>query len=90
VTFPWLSPRAAVADRSDHRLAATRRELRERSAMLARLGMSPEDATARLCARMAWEFDPCTSTPGSHQRPAELSDEAIGALVREVYASKRF
>lgn len=92
-TFPWLdhTPSAVPAGHGpDRRLAAAQRELRERSALLARLGMSAEDATARLCSRVAWEFDPSSTHRGWHVRPDGLSDEAVGALVREVYASKRF
>lgn len=89
-TFPWLDPTAPAASGPDRRLAAAQRELRERSALLARLGMSADDAAARLCARIAWEFDPSSTRGGCHLRPDGLSDEAVKALVREVYASKRF
>ena len=84
MTFSWQQPSAPIHDGADRRLAACQRELRERSAMLARLGMSVADATSRLSARIAWEFD------GASGRPEGLSDAAIAGLVAEVYASKRF
>lgn len=90
MTFPWLQPSAPVADGPAHRLAAAQRELRERSALLARLGLSVADATARLSARVAWDYDPGSPAGGRHVRPAELSDVAIAKLVADVYASKRY
>jgi len=86
VSFPWLdshldgSPAGAAA-----RLDQARRELRERAALLARLGFTAPGATARLQARVAWDFDPPARTGGPHRRPQDLSDAAIAALVTEVY-----
>ncbi len=79
-----------MANGPARRLSAAQRELRERSALLARLGMSVADATARLCARVAWEFDPPAGSSGNHLRPPALSDAAVAALVAEVFASKRY
>ena len=90
MTFPWLEPPAPVADGAARRLAAIQRELRERSALLARLGMSQAEAAARLSARVAWEYTPASGHGGHHVRPEGLSDQDITALVGEVYASKRF
>ena len=90
MSFPWLQPTAPVADGPARRLSAAQRELRERAALLARLGLSVADATARLCARVAWDFDPPSTGGGTHVRPPGLSDGAVAALVAEVYASKRF
>lgn len=90
MSFPWLETSAPASDGPARRLLAAQRELRERSALLARLGTPVADATARLCARVAWEFEPPSAHGGGHVRPAGLDDAAIAALVAEVYASKRF
>lgn len=90
VTFPWLDRTRTASDGAARRLAASQRELRERSALLARLGLSEADCAARLAARVAWEFEPSSTHGGHHARPAGLGDQDIAALVREVYASKRY
>jgi hypothetical protein len=83
--FPWLKPNVTgSADGAARREAALVRELAHRAALLYRLGFAPSKATQRLCAEVAWEFDP----PGSsspHRRPSAVSDVAIGAIVKDVY-----
>ena len=86
MSFPWLdsdlhgSPAGAAA-----RLDQATRELRERAALLARLGFSSAAATGRLQAQVAWDFDPSSRAGGAHRRPDGLSEAAIAALVTEVY-----
>ncbi|MBE7451536.1 MAG: hypothetical protein HS111_22375 [Kofleriaceae bacterium] len=87
MSFPWLdsnltgSPRGAA-----HRLAQATRDLHDRAALFARLGVPAAEATRRLQARVAWDFDPSSRHGGPHLRPAGLSDAAIAQLVGETYA----
>ncbi|MDX2089004.1 MAG: hypothetical protein SFX73_14200 [Kofleriaceae bacterium] len=82
MSFPWLSrtqPSAGGADRRD-KVAAD--ELASRAGLLFRLGYSEAEATQRLIAHVAWEYD----QPQSHyKRPDGLSDQAIATLVTETY-----
>lgn len=78
--FAWEQP--ARTSNAAHRTEVARAELVTRAALLYRLGFSAADATARLVARTAWEFEP------AHRRPPALSDQAIGKLVAETYARK--
>ena len=64
-------------------LANIRSYVRDRAALFYRLGYSAEVATSRLCARIAWEYDP--SSKHAHRRPNGLSDAAIAEAVRETY-----
>ena len=87
MSFEWL-------DRTPHRSngAALRAkvaiaELADRAGTMYRLGFSRETATARLAARVAWEFDP-PSKRGPHRRPDALSDAAIAKIVAETYARR--
>jgi len=70
---------------ADRRLAEALRELRERAALLARLGYPAAAAVARLQARVVWDFDPPAKHGGPHVRPTGLSDAAIAQLVTETY-----
>ena len=65
----------------ERRLAMYRTELAERAALLQRLGHSAEQATARLRANVAWDFD-------VEARPESLGDEAIAEIVRLAYARR--
>lgn len=62
-------------------------ELANRAGTLYRLGFSEKEAVARLCARMAWEYDP-PSKQGPHRRPDALSDKAIAKIVADTYARR--
>ena len=64
-------------------------ELAHRAGTLYRLGFSEADAVKRLCARMAWEYEPA-SKPGAghHRRPDALSDQAIAKIVKDTYARR--
>ena len=80
MSFSWESrtpPRAQGADRRDQ-VAAD--ELASRAALLYRLGFSEADATQRLIQRCEWENE--------GTRPAALSDQAIGTIVRDTFARK--
>jgi hypothetical protein len=90
--FPWLPDTHRPHARGHgaaRRLEAARRELTARAGVYYRLGFTATAAAARLSASIAWEFDPA-SPPGrgAHLRPAELSDDAIAALVRDAYARR--
>ena len=64
-------------------------ELANRAGTMYRLGFPEKDAVARLCARIAWEYDP-PSKPGHgwHRRPDALSDKAIAKIVADTYARR--
>jgi hypothetical protein len=86
MAFSWL-------DRTDRPHAAPRgtevaeSEVATRAALLYRLGYTAEAATARLVARVAWEFEP-TSKNAPDRRPESLSDAAIAKIVTETYARR--
>jgi len=75
-------------DGSKLRAKVAAEELANRAATLFRLGFSQDDATARLVARVAWEFDPSSRHGGPHKRPEALSDAAIAKIVGETYARR--
>ncbi|MBP6631641.1 MAG: hypothetical protein KBG28_28720 [Kofleriaceae bacterium] len=88
MSFPWLdAQRTGSADGAARRADALRRDLAHRAALHYRLGASAADATRRLCANLAWEFEP-SARAGAHQRPAALSDAAVAELVAAVYARR--
>ncbi len=78
MSFPWLDSAPRIDGSARHATVATE-ELSHRAALFYRLGYSEADATARLTARIAWEYD---------KRPTGLSDEAIAKLVHETYARR--
>jgi len=87
MSFPWLSctpPRPGGADR---RTTVAVAELASRAGVLYRLGFSQADATRRLAATVAWEYDPA-SKHGAHHRPAALSDQAIAKIVSDTFARR--
>lgn len=81
-SFPWLSPTQQKHDNRRDRVAAD--ELATRAALLYRLGYTAKAATERLCARMAWEFDPACGG----KRPTALSDAAVAKIVADTYARR--
>jgi hypothetical protein len=82
MSFPWLSRTNSVAGGADRRDKVAADELASRAGLLFRLGYSEADATKRLIAHIAWEYD----QPQSHyKRPETLSDQAIAKLVAETY-----
>ena len=88
MSFPWLDCTPPRSDGSDRRSKVAAEELAHRAALFYSLGFSENQATARLTARIAWEFDPGARTGGHHTRPAGLSDEAIAKIVRDTYARR--
>jgi hypothetical protein len=87
MSFPWLNTTPASANGAERRTRVATEELQTRAALFYRLGVSVEEATARLAARVAWEYDP-PSKSGAHARPEALSDGAIAVLVAATYARR--
>jgi hypothetical protein len=82
--FPWLQctpPREGGADR---RAKAAAAELTSRAGVLYRLGFSKADATRRLVAAVAWEYDSGGKQP-LVRRPEVLSDAAIERIVSDAF-----
>jgi len=87
--FEWMECTPGKKNGSKLRADVAASELANRAATLYRLGFSQQEATARLCARTAWEYDPCSKSGGGcHQRPDALSDAAIGKIVADTYARR--
>jgi len=86
MSFPWLDPTPPRKTGADQRAKVACAELAAQAGLLYRLGFSEAEATKRLCARVAWEFD--QPQTGAHTRHASLSDAAIGTIVAETYARK--
>jgi hypothetical protein len=90
VSFPWLeTPNASGAGSAkgaSTRLDHATRDLRDRAAMLARLGFTAAECTRRLQARVAWDYEPASRHSGAHARPDGLSDAAIAQLVTDTFA----
>lgn len=86
MSFPWLDTTPPRATGADQRAKVACAELTAQAGLLYRLGFSEADATKRLCARVAWEYD--QPQTGAHTRHASLSDAAIGKIVAETYARK--
>jgi hypothetical protein len=87
--FAWRAsptgPAPGPADGAERRARVALAELAHRAGLFFRLGFTQAEATARLVARTAWEYDPAG---GAHRRPAALSDQAIAKLVAETYARR--
>lgn len=86
-SFPWLDRTPPRTDGTARRASVSTAELAHRAALFFRLGFSEAQATERLVARVAWEFDP-PSKSGFHRRPDALSDQAIAQIVKDTYARK--
>jgi len=87
MSFPWLHSTPPRGDGAERRARVAVAELASRAGLMFRLGFSEAAATQRLCARVAWEFDP-PSLRGPHHRPAALSDAAIAKIVADTYARR--
>lgn len=87
MSFEWLDSTPPRSDGPNQRAKVAAAELANRAGTMYRLGFSQADATSRLCARIAWEFDP-PSKSSKLQRPTELSDEAIKKIVADTYARR--
>jgi hypothetical protein len=88
MSFPWLECTPPGRNGSKQRADVAAAELADRAATLFRLGFTKEQATARLCERIAWEFDPPAKSTSHHKRPDSLSDQAIGKIVAATYARR--
>jgi len=87
MSFEWLDSTPARSDGNEKRAKVAAEELANRAGTMFRLGFSQSEATKRLCARIAWEFEP-TSKYASQTRPTALSDEAISKIVADTYARR--
>jgi len=87
MSFPWLECTPPRPRGPELRTQVAAAELASRAGLLYRLGFSVADATRRLTARVAWEFDPA-SKRGAHRRPAGLSDAAVAKIVSDTYARR--
>jgi hypothetical protein len=85
--FPWLECTPPRSDGAERRAKVAADELAHRAGLLYRLGFSEAAATARLTARIAWEYDP-SSKAGAHRRHASLSNQAIAKIVADTYARR--
>ena len=88
MSFPWLACTPGRPDGSRRRTQVATAELADRAGTLFRLGFSQQAATARLVARVAWEYDPPSHHGGPHRRPDELSDAAVAKIVADTYARR--
>ena len=87
--FEWMDCTPAKRNGPKLRADVAATELANRAGTLYRLGYSEKEAVARLCARTAWEYDPCsTKGAGCHSRPDAISDAAIAKIVADTYARR--
>jgi hypothetical protein len=85
--FPWLHCTPPRPDGADRRAKVATAELASRAGVLYRLGFSQADATRRLAAGIAWEYD-TGSAHAAFRRPAALSDQAIAKIVSDTFARR--
>lgn len=88
MSFPWLDRTHGRPNGYKQRTDVATAELAHRAGTLFRLGFTQAAATARLTARIAWEYDPPSGHGGAHARPAALSDAAIAKIVADTYARR--
>jgi hypothetical protein len=87
MSFPWLERTHWPKHGGERRTRVAADELASRAGLLYRLGFTEAAATKRLCARVAWEYDP-PSKHGPHRRPDALSDQAIAKIVSETFSRR--
>ena len=87
MSFAWLERTPPRKNGSKLRAQVAATELADRAGTMFRLGFTQAQATARLVARIAWEFDPMSKS-GHHKRPEALSDAAIAKIVADTYARR--
>ena len=85
--FPWLHCTPPRPDGADRRAKAATAELTNRAGVLYRLGFSQADATRRLTATVAWEYE-TGSKHAAARRPDTLSDQAIATIVSDAFARR--
>ena len=88
MSFEWLERTRGKKNGSELRAKVAATELADRAGTLFRLGFSQAEATKRLVARVAWEYDPHSKHGGHHKRPHALSDAEIGKIVADTYARR--
>lgn len=88
MAFEWLERTRGHKNGSQLRANVAATELADRAGTLYRLGFSQAAATARLCARVAWEYDPSSKHGGPHHRPTGLSDGDVAKIVADTYARR--
>ena len=88
MSFEWLETTPGRKNGSQLRAHVAAAELADRAGTLYRLGFSQAAATARLCARVAWEFDPPSKHGGHHKRHATLTDADVAKIVADTYARR--
>jgi hypothetical protein len=87
MSFPWLVSTPAAREGADDRAKVAAAELAARAGVLFRLGFSEADATGRLTAAVAWEYETGSQRP-AYRRPAALSDQAIAKIVSDTFARR--
>jgi hypothetical protein len=88
MAFEWFDPPPPRKHAAQLRAKVAATELADRAGTLYRLGFTQPQATARLVARVAWEYDPPSRHGGPHRRPDALSDQAIAKIVAETFARR--
>ena len=88
MSFEWLDRTPVRRNGSELRAKVAATELADRAGTLYRLGFSQAAASARLCARVAWEYDPSSKHGGPHHRPTTLSDGDVAKIVAATYARR--
>ena len=81
--FPWYDPDVPIeyAVRPERATQMYLSEMRERAALLMRLGYSKEEAAARLRGNVRWDFE-------LHRRPTHL--DKVAEVVEAVFQARRF
>ncbi len=88
MSFEWFERTPGKPNGSQLRAKVAAAEIADRAGTLYRLGFSQQEATKRLCARVAWEYDPHSKHGGPHKRPGALSDTEVGKIVADTYARR--
>jgi hypothetical protein len=87
MSFPWLVCTPPRPDGAERRAKVAIAEIASRAGVLFRLGFSQAEATRRLTAAVAWEYD--TGSPRSaYRRPDALSENAISKIVSDTFARR--
>lgn len=87
MSFPWLVCTPPRPDGAERRAEVATAELASRAGVLFRLGFSQAEATRRLTAAVAWEYETGSARPAC-QRPAQVSDQAIARIVADTFARR--
>ncbi len=88
MSFEWLERTPGRKNGSQLRAKVAATEIADRAGTLYRLGFSQAAATARLCARVAWEYEPPSKTGGLRERQGALSDAEVAKIVADTYARR--